>query len=111
MTEEIGSGFINSCAKEISLFHDDKIEFPSQTQDSRELRNDAGQAIFMKGKKYFFVYIKANVNAIDISQSEFEDFRWTSLEEGLILCEKMQQKGKKRITVGALEKLQKLGLL
>jgi len=111
MTEEIGSKFIDSCDKEISLFGEDKVEFPMHSQNSRELRNDAGQDIFMKGKKYFFVYVNANIDTIDISQSEFEDFKWVSFEDGLALCEEMQQKGKKRITIDALKRLRRLDLL
>ncbi|MCX6761837.1 MAG: NUDIX domain-containing protein [Candidatus Moranbacteria bacterium] len=111
MREEIGSEFIEVCDKNISLFGEDKVEFPAHSQDSRELKNDAGKVIFMKGKKYFFVFVNTDTNAIDISQSEFDDFKWVSFEEGLVLCEKMQQKGKKRITLGALEKLRDLGLL
>jgi 8-oxo-dGTP pyrophosphatase MutT (NUDIX family) len=111
MTEEIGSKFIDSCDKKISLFGEDKVEFPMHSQNSRELRNDAGQDIFMKGKKYFFVYVSANIDVIDISQSEFDDFKWVSFEDGLALCEEMQQKGKKRITIGALNQLRKLNLI
>jgi putative (di)nucleoside polyphosphate hydrolase len=111
MTEEIGNKFVKSCDKKIVLFGEDKVEFPTHSQDSRELRNDAGQAIFMKGKKYFFVYVNANIDTIDISQSEFEDFKWVSFEDGLALCEEMQQKGKKRITIGALNQLRKLNLI
>jgi putative (di)nucleoside polyphosphate hydrolase len=111
MTEEIGGGFINSCAKEILLFYADKIEFPSQTQDSRELKNDAGQAIFMKGKKYFFVRVDATKRDVDIANSEFDDFQWLSFEDGLILSDKIYQVGKKRITIGVLNKLRELGLL
>lgn len=111
MTEEIGSKFIEACDKEILLFEEDRVEFPVHSQNSRELKNDAGQDIFMQGKKYFFVSVNVNTNLLDISQSEFDDFRWATFKEGLALCEEMTQKGKKRITIGALEKLRDLGLL
>lgn len=111
MREEIGSEFIEVCDKNISLFGEDKVEFPTHSQNSRELKNDAGQTILMKGKKYFFVYANTDVSAIDISQSEFNDFKWVSFKEGLALCEEMTQKGKKRITIGALNKLRELDLL
>ncbi|HRY82095.1 MAG TPA: NUDIX domain-containing protein [Candidatus Moranbacteria bacterium] len=108
MTEELGNDFLNSCDKNVSIIGEDEIVFPAQSQNSRELKNDAGEEIFMKGKKYFFVCADVKNNILDISQSEFDDFRWVSFQEGLALCEKIYQPGKKRITIDILNQLKKL---
>jgi 8-oxo-dGTP pyrophosphatase MutT (NUDIX family) len=110
MAEELGEKFAKSCNKKIMLIGEDEVDFPANSQGSRELKNDAGQDIFMKGKKYFFVCVETRAN-IDIANSEFDDFRWASFEEGLALCDKIYQPGKKRITVNALNQLRNLGLL
>lgn len=111
MSEELGDEFAKSCDKNILFFCEDKVDFPRYSQNSRELKNNAGQNIFMKGKKYFFICTETKTDNLKISNSQFDDFKWVSLEEGLVLCEKIEQLGKKRIMIGALNKLQKLGLL
>lgn len=111
ISEELGDEFAKSYDKNILLFYGDKVEFPKYSQNSRELKNDAGQNIFMKGKKYFFICAEAKVDNLKISNSQFDDFKWVLLEEGLVLCDKIEQPGKKRIMIGALNELKKLGLL
>ena len=110
MAEELGEEFTKLCNKNILLIGEDKVDFPAYSQGSRELKNDAGQDIFMKGKKYFFVCVETKAN-IDISNSEFDDFKWASFDEGFALCDKIYQLGKKRITINALKQLQGLSLL
>lgn len=110
MSEEIGGDFAKSCDKNILLIGEDEVGFPTNSQNSRDLKNDAGQDIFMKGKKYFFVCVNTNAT-VHIAKSEFDDFRWASFDEGLALCDKIYQRGKKRITINTLNLLRKLNLL
>lgn len=109
--EELGEKFTDGCDENILLFKEDKVEFPAHSQDSRDLKNDAGEEIFMKGKKYFFICTRADASTLEISNSEFDDFKWVSFEDGIILCDKIYQPGKKRIIIGALNELRKLALL
>ncbi len=111
MGEELGSEFVKTCDKDIMLFAKDTVSFPAHSQNSRDLKNDAGEDIFMKGKKYFFIYAKTKSATLDISKSEFDKFKWVSLEEGLILCDMIYQKGKKRITRSALQTLREQNLI
>lgn len=111
MTEELGQKFLGNCDKKLSLFGNDEIAFSAHNQNSRELKNDAGETIFMKGKKYFFLASQAKSQKLDISQTEFDDFLWVSFKEGLILCNKIYQTNKKRLTINTLNLLKELGLL
>jgi putative (di)nucleoside polyphosphate hydrolase len=108
--EELGEEFVEACDKNIFLIGEDKIIFPLHNQNSRELKNNAGKSIFMKGKKYFFIGAKTKAN-FNVFNSEFDDFRWTSFKEAIALCDKIYQAGKKRITVNALKQLRSLNLL
>lgn len=111
MTEELGEKFIENCSKKLVFFGEDAIEFPAHHQNLRDLKNDAGKSIFMRGKKYFFLSTQAKAPTLDISQTEFDDFRWVSFEEGLDLCQKIYQANKKRLTLNILNSLKKIGLL
>jgi len=73
--------------------------------DNKELLLKPG----MTANVEFLVSRKTDV--LKISNSQFDDFKWVSLEEGLALCDKIEQSGKKRIMIGALNELRKIGLL
>ncbi|MFA6132124.1 MAG: NUDIX domain-containing protein [Patescibacteria group bacterium] len=111
MAEELGSDFIKTVKKNIQIFGEDEVKFPSRNQNTRELRNDADQDIYMKGKKYFFITTSSASQNIDITKTEFDDFKWLSFEDGLSLCDTILQKGKKRITTKALKELRNLNLI
>jgi hypothetical protein len=70
-----------------------------------------GRDVPMKGKKYFFVKIGVNDPALDISQTEFDDSRWVNYDAALSLANGIYQRGKKRITIEAIEELKKQGWL
>lgn len=108
--EELGAEFAASFDKNIVLFCQAKVAFSGRGTGARVLTNDAGQEIKMKGKKYFFG-ATTTTGTFDLSKSEFDDYRWTSFEEGLALCETINQAGKKRITLKALHTLRELELL
>ncbi len=105
INEELGSSPEQLGVQDILVIGQDKVEFPTRTQQTRDLKNDQGQAIPMKGKKYFFAWTEIKPSAVVIARSEFDEGRWVSLAEALILCEKIYQSGKKRITKQALELL------
>jgi len=97
MQEELGKNFIDSCERHIELFGDDKIEFPYEAQGSRELITDEGENVIMKGKKYFFILCKVKSDIIDITKTEFQNYKWCDFETALDTADKIYQKGKKRI--------------
>ncbi|MFA6422555.1 MAG: NUDIX domain-containing protein [Candidatus Buchananbacteria bacterium] len=109
--EELGDKFLKSCDKNILLVGDDKVDFPSSTQGARDLKDDLGEKIFMKGKCYFFICCQVNDDKIDISDTEFDDYKWISYEEAINLCNSIYQKGKKRITIKALNLLKQSALI
>lgn len=111
MQEELGKKFTNFFDKTILVIGEDQILFPAPTQDVKELINDNGEKIFMKGKKYFFVLVNTNNSEINIEDTEFNDLQWLSLAEAMALANKIYQPGKKRITIKALNLLKEAGLL
>ena len=111
MAEELGGKFTASVTSDISLVGSDEIDFPKQTQNSRELKNDKGEIIFMKGKKYFFIAATSDTLEIDIAETEFDDYKWVTHAKALVLCNEMYQQGKKRITLNALSQIKSLGLI
>lgn len=110
MSEELGEEFVNH-AKLQEIIGADAVEFPEQTKGSRELKSDDGQTIFMKGKKYFFGVINTDILDLDINKTEFKDYKWLDFDDALALAGMIYQRGKKRITLGVLNKLQSVGLL
>lgn len=111
MAEELGEKFTETSNEHISLISEAKVEFPANKQDVRNLQTDDGEPVTMKGKKYFFLAAIALEPEINIAETEFDEYRWVSHEEGLELAEKIYQKGKKRITVKVLSKLKELELI
>jgi len=111
MSEELGEEFVSRSHESISLVTEGRVEFPAQKYGVRELETDSGQPIIMKGKKYFFLAAISYESELKLGETEFDDYRWVSYQEGTKLTEKIYQKGKKRITQNALKSLKKLGLI
>jgi len=111
MTEELSNDFIKTGGQKIELIGEAKVEFPLVTKGSRELKNDLGQPILMKGKKYFFIATRVSALGFDIKKTEFDDFQWLNYHQANLLASKIYQKGKKRITLYALKLLNQLDLL
>lgn len=111
MSEELGEDFTNKLDKDLKLVIKDKSEFPSQTQGSRKLTTDSDEEIDMKGKFYFVVASASNTEEIDISKTEFDDYKWASYAEAQEILATIYQTGKKRILSSIVEKIKELGLI
>lgn len=112
MTEELGGDFVNASDMEnIQVVGDDEITFPEETQGSRELKTDAGEKVFMLGKRYLFIAIPTENDALNIHDTEFNDSKWLDYDESLELASHIYQKGKKRITLKIIESLRALDLI
>ena len=110
MNEELGNDFAASL-KVNSLIGDNLVNFPAHNKNSRELKTDAGNNIFMEGKKYFFIAIDTDISDLDINKTEFDDYRWLDYEEAIELTSTIYQRGKQRVTLDAINKLHSLDLL
>jgi len=111
MTEELGKAFMKAVDKNLTLVGEDQIIFPIATQGSRNLKTDNGETIFLKGKKYFFITVAVNISDIKIESTEFDDYKWVSFSEGMVLANKIYQKGKQRVTIKILNVLKESELL
>lgn len=105
MIEELGNNFISQCDKNYELIGEDTISFPPSTQGTRELINDEGKKIYMKGKEYFFMLINSRKTDLEIKETEFDDYKWLSYDEAIKLTDSIYQTGKKRITAKILNLL------
>jgi len=104
MTEELGKDFTKSF-RVSKVIGEDKLIFPKHLQGSRTLRTDKGKEIFMLGKKYFFVPITTTNKNLNITKTEFDDYKWLGYQEALNLTARIYQKGKQQTTLKALESL------
>jgi putative (di)nucleoside polyphosphate hydrolase len=98
MSEELGTDFTKSFQIG-KIVGEDKLIFPKHLQGSRNLQTDNGEEKLMLGKKYFFVPIQTTTETLDITQSEFDDYKWLSYEEAIELTQKIYQKGKQQLTL------------
>ena len=97
MTEELGENFASKL-KIGSLLGTDKLIFHPEKQGSRELTTDDNEKKFMLGKKYFFVAIVASDDKLDITETEFNDYKWLSHDSAKLFAKMIYQKGKRRLT-------------
>lgn len=114
MAEELSQEFMQSAINrdtKLNIIGEDQIEFPPATQDSRELRSDQGDKLYMKGKKYYFVAVESNLIDLNINKTEFNDYQWVDFKQASKLADEIYQRGKKRITVNALNILRHLEFL
>ena len=104
MSEELGDGFMIQ-AEQCQFLGQDELGFPTHLHGSRKLRTDDGQEIEMKGKAYLFCRSEIEVDKLDISKSEFDDYKWIPISEANDFSEIIYQKGKRQITLRAISKL------
>jgi len=111
LAEELGSFSESIKIDEAKVIGSDLVEFPKENQGSRDITTVSGDNIHMRGKKYYFVLLESDSDELPISESEFEKYRWVTHEESDNLVRHIYQKGKKRITIKALEILSNLKLI
>lgn len=102
MGEELSLDFVEAVAK-ILYLGQDRLEFPAWLHGSRELLTDEGEKVVMKGKMYFFLLAETSKSQIDLTQTEFDDYRWFSFSEAKKAAEEIYQAGKRKITLKALD--------
>jgi putative (di)nucleoside polyphosphate hydrolase len=110
MTEELGVEFTKSFQIG-EVIGDDTLIFPKHLQGSRNLQTDTGEEKLMLGKKYFFIPIQTDNKNLDISQTEFDDYKWLNYEEALQTTSTIYQKGKQQLTQKIITLLHKNKLL
>jgi putative (di)nucleoside polyphosphate hydrolase len=98
MSEELGINFTKSFQIG-KIIGEDKLIFPKYLQGSRNLQTDNGEEKLMLGKKYFFIPIQTTTETLDITKTEFDDYKWLTYEESLELTKKIYQKGKQQLTL------------
>jgi len=95
----------------IHIIEFNKMEFKPGKYEVKSLVDSSGKEIQMLGKYYFFYIINAKSLDVKIEETQFDQYFWVSFREAYFLTGKMYQKGKKRITQKAINKLQELGLI
>lgn len=111
MTEELEDAFISKCSETAVYFYSDKIDFKISNENSRQLFNDNGVEIGMRGKHYLFYYILSDQAVIKINETEFDDYDWCDLKKCSEIINNIYQIGKKRIYQEVIKQLSILGLL
>lgn len=112
MQEELGDKLSASLKYETAqIIDEDRMEFKPGRHNVEELTTDSGKVHQMIGKHYFFCLVESEIKEFDISQTQFDQYFWVTFREAYFLANKMYQKGKRRITLKILTKLQKLEVI
>ncbi|MBU1119325.1 NUDIX domain-containing protein [Patescibacteria group bacterium] len=105
MSEELDSTFVKK-AGPCQYSGQDVLEFPTHLHGSRSLVTDEGEEVIMEGKAYLFCKSEVNTKELDISQTEFDEYRWVPLADAKeFVYDTIYQKGKQRVTIEALSAL------
>ena len=105
MTEELGKDFVAKCEKKYIFFGEDETEFIPEKYGLTELKNDKGEDVLMKGKKYYFLAVNAKIDTLDISKTLFDDYIWLTYDQGVFISKRMYQASKRRIVAKILDLL------
>ncbi len=110
MTEELGDDFISGLELG-EIISENVVEFSPHKQGIRELKTDEGNDVFMLGKRYFFVVMVPKKDKLNLDQTEFDEYKWLNFSEALDFAQTIYQKGKRRITIKAIQSLHKKGFI
>lgn len=102
ITEELGEDIAQHIDLNTELIGEDRMEFPDSGGKKFESK---GGLVLMKGKHYYITVAKLHGGEIDLLKSEISIGRWVNFSEGMDLCTKIYQKGKKRVTETVLKLL------
>lgn len=107
--EELGPKFIVGSDKDLRMVG--SVEAKFTIKNLRELNSDAGKKLHMRGKRYFFITTNVSEPALDISQTEFDDYKWLSHDQAVKLAQTITQTRKQKITIKGLNLLKKKGFI
>ena len=105
MTEELGADFVSTWISEPTLILQDRIGFKRDSQNNRQLNLDNGTTIKMTGKHYYYYVIAVESQNLDISQTDFDEYRWLDYDQALELAQTIYQKNKQRALLKVLDLL------
>ncbi len=103
MNEELGTEFASTLSF-ISIIADNEIKFVKDKHGARPLQTDAGEAMIMKGKHYFYCVLQADTHSYS-NDTQFAKAAWLTYDDAVKRATTLYQKGKKRVTLSALEAL------
>jgi hypothetical protein len=110
MTEELGNDFVKQM-KINSLVGTCRLEFGRSKENFKNLLTDNGISINMIGKCYFFFAIELSDGSLDISKTEFDEFKIIDFKNAIITGQSLTQVGKRRVTLFAIKKLKSKGFI
>lgn len=103
MGEEMGALFVNKQEGEPRLVGSEVVEFRRDKWGGRELTDDNGKKILMRGKYYLFMKSASTSQDFDIEKSEFDKYEWVNKVQSTRYMAKIYQPGKRRITQRAID--------
>lgn len=107
MREELGTTFADLAKHRFIMIGQDSIQFPPLRQGTRPLKTDEGQEVHMQGKKYYFALIITKNARLHLSETEFDEARWLTLDEAKTLTKLIYHLGKRRVTQKALHLIER----
>lgn len=111
LEEDFNKVFVADLVKEVLYIGNELVEFAPGKHNISELKTDDGESVEPKGKKYYFYAIYKATPDVDLTGTPYSECYWLGHKAGSFLSAKIPQKGKKRITLKALDLLKEKGLL
>lgn len=110
--EELGHKLVQQLGdQEPQLLTEDRLVFRWEKTQTRELVNDAGDEMAMKGKHYYVLVAKLKEAVVNLEQSEFDQAIWADSHRAEQIFNKIYFKNKKVILQQAINLLKKRDLI
>lgn len=103
--EELGEAFAGQL-RLVGIIHTDKLLL--NHQEERKLALDNGQEIDIVGKYFYCVLMEASGETVNLDDTEFDEYAWLESDRAIKTAEGVYQKGKRRIMLTILEKIENL---
>ncbi len=103
--EELGEEVASGVNLSLEIVGVDRVEFPPNKTEGKSIMTETGEELSMKGKHYFLAKSECLVTEFDMSKCVYGVVRWVGYKEALELASQIYQRGKRRMTETAIERL------
>lgn len=111
LEEELGKDFMSSLEDDHIFLFEDRIEFTKRHHGARELKTDDGEDVLMVGKHYYYYVLNSKEAEIDLSKTEFDQYKWVDYVQGIHLAQRLCQKNKGAVLQKVLDTLKEQKLI
>lgn len=111
LEEELGNNFAKQLEDSFLYLGTDEVILNKRYYGEKELEMDNGEKVPMEGKTYFIYAVAVKTNALNIKETEFDDYHWCNYTEAKFLLGRSYQVNRRDINLKFLEKLKENKLI